>query len=47
MPQSITYLHLELLESIQAKSILMTRGIDVRYEGMKSFSAEGFWRGYG
>jgi len=47
MPQHITNLHLELLESIQAEPILMTRCVvDVLYEDLSSFTAEGYLRRY-
>ena len=47
MPQSIANFHLELLESIQAESILMARGIDMLYEGISGFSAQVFLGGQG
>jgi hypothetical protein len=39
--QEITDLNLELLESIQAVSILVSRGINMLQEGIMSFSTEG------
>jgi hypothetical protein len=39
--QEITDLILELLESIQAVSILVARGINMLQEGITSFSTEG------